>query len=85
MEAESQDGTTIATDSPSTEVTPWHSDEQREFVENKGWKDGSSAVQSYIDLEKSQGGKVKIPTETSTPEEKSSFYKSIGVPEGPEG
>ncbi len=85
MEAESQKEATIVTDSLDTEVTPWHSDEQREFVENKGWKDGSSAVQSYIDLEKSQGGKVKIPTETSTPEEKSSFYKSIGVPEGPEG
>ncbi len=81
----SQQGATIATDSPVAEVTPWHSDEQREFVENKGWKDGSSAIQSYIDLEKSQGGKVKIPTETSTPEETSSFYKSIGVPEGPEG
>ncbi len=85
MAEESHDGGTIVSDSPGTEVTPWHSDEQREFVENKGWKDGSSAVQSYIDLEKSQGGKVKIPTETSTPEEKSSFYKSIGVPEGPEG
>lgn len=85
MTEESQQGATIVSDSPGTEVTPWHSEEQREFVENKGWKDGSSAIQSYIDLEKSQGGKVKIPTEQSTAEEKSSFYKSIGVPEGPGG
>ena len=84
-EPEPQVGTTLISGEPSAEITPWHSDEQREFVENKGWKDGSSAVQSYIDLEKSQGGKVKIPTEQSTAEEKSSFYKSIGVPEGPDG
>ncbi len=83
---ESQSGTTLVSEeSASTEVTQWYSDEQREFVENKGWKDGSSVVQSYIELEKSQGGKVKIPTGESTDIEKSSFYKSIGVPEGPEG
>ena len=84
MEEEPQSGTTLVTE-PGAGITQWYSEGQKEFVENKGWKDGSSAVQSYIDLEKSQGGKVKIPTEQSTAEEKSSFYRSIGVPEGPDG
>ncbi len=84
-EVESPAGATIVTDSPSTEVTPWHSEEQREFVETKGWKEGSAAIQSYIDLEKSQGGRVKIPTDQSSKEELEAFYSSTGRPDAPEG
>ncbi len=85
MVEESPAGATIVTDSPSIEVTPWHSEEQREFVETKGWKEGSAAVQSYIDLEKSQGGRVKIPTDQSSKDELEAFYRSTGRPDAPEG
>ncbi len=83
MAEETQGETTILDSSP--EVTQWHSDENSELVMQKGWKTADDAIKGYKEVETMMSGRVKIPTETSTAEEKSSFYKSLGVPEGPEG
>ncbi len=86
MEEEPQGGTTLlGTEEPVAGTTQWHSQENSEMVTQKGWKTADDALKSYSELEKSFSGRVKLPTEQSTAEEKSSFYKSIGVPEGPEG
>ena len=85
-EDEPQGGTTLlGTEEPAAGTTQWHSQENSEMVTQKGWKTADDALKSYSELEKSFSGRVKLPTEQSTAEEKSSFYKSIGVPEGPEG
>ncbi len=47
--------------------------------------DASSLATSYLELEKMDSGKVKMPTDASTPEEKSAFYQKIGRPDNVEG
>lgn len=67
------------------ETTPWYGDEYKEVVTQKGWSNPSDALKSYTELEKAYGGTVKIPTEESSPDEKSAFYTKIGRPENPDG
>ena len=74
----SEDGLLTA-DNPTTEA--WHSEENGEFIGNKGWKTADDAVNSYRELEKSMGSRVKLPGEESTPEEVSAFYRKLGTPE----
>lgn len=42
-------------------------------------------AKSYGELERSMGGRVKIPTAESPAEERSAFYTKLGRPEKPEG
>lgn len=65
----------------STETTSWHSEDNAEFVTTKGWEDPNAVIGSYIELEKSMGGRVKLPTEDTPVEEVSAFYKKLGMPE----
>jgi hypothetical protein len=44
------------------------------------FKDVSGLAKSYFELESSQGGRVKMLDENSTPEEKSAFYQKMGTP-----
>ena len=78
----SEDGLLTA-DNPTTES--WHSQENGEFIGNKGWKSADDAVASYRELEKSMGGRVKMPGEESTPEEVSAFYQKLGRPDESSG
>ena len=63
----------------------WYGDGQKELVETKGWKSGSDVVNSYTELEKSMGGRLKMPTPESNAEEIRAFYQKTGCPENPEG
>jgi len=63
----------------------WFSADNAEFVTTKGWDSADSAIASYRELEKSMGGRIKLPTDESTPEEKSAFYQKLGRPESIEG
>jgi len=47
--------------------------------------DAGSLATSYLEMEKMSSGKVKIPSEESTPEEVSAFYQKLGKPETAEG
>ena len=70
----------------SQQVTqPWYGEENKELVETKGWKTGDDAVNSYRDLEKSMGSRLKMPTPESSAEEIRAFYQKTGCPENPEG
>jgi len=57
----------------------WYSADNADFVTTKGWDSADSAISSYQELEKSMGGRVKLPTDESTPEERSAFYQKLGA------
>ena len=44
-----------------------------------------SLATSYLEMEKMASGKVKMPTDTSAPEEVSAFYQKLGRPDNAEG
>lgn len=62
----------------------WYPDEYKDVVSQKGW-DASGFLKSYTELEKALSVRVKIPTEESTPEEKSSFFTRLGRPDTSDG
>ncbi len=62
-------------------IEAWHSQENAELVAAKGWKSGDDSVNSYRELEKSMGSRIKMPDDKTTPEEKSAFYQKLGRPE----
>jgi hypothetical protein len=45
------------------------------------FNDELSLAKSYLEMEKMDSGKVKMPDDDSTPEEKSAFYQKLGKPE----
>ena len=47
--------------------------------------DAGSLGKSYLELQSMESGRVKMPTDTSTPEEKSAFYQKLGRPDNVEG
>ncbi|KKM92172.1 hypothetical protein LCGC14_1221110 [marine sediment metagenome] len=64
---------------------PWYGEGQKELVDTKGWKTGADAISSYTELEKSMGGRLKMPTPESSAEEVRAFYQKTGCPENPAG
>ena len=48
------------------------------------FKNVSSLGNSYVELQKLVGSRVKVPTDDSTEEDVNSFYNQIGRPESPE-
>ena len=48
------------------------------------FKDVGSLGNSYVELQKLVGSRVKVPTDDSTEEDVNSFYNQIGRPESPE-
>jgi hypothetical protein len=51
----------------------------------KKFKDVPGLAKSYVELEKHLGGTLKMPNDTSKPEEWEAFYNKLGRPEKPEG
>ncbi len=88
-EATSNDNTTAATvTSEPTVTTSWTDDLPDDLKSNPSvtkFKDKASAVKGYIELEKSLGGRVKVPGEGATPEELNAFYNKLGRPETKDG
>ena len=78
-----EESASLMTETPPETV--WHSEENADIVERKGWKSPDDAVKSYRESEKMSSGQVKIPGEEASPEELSSFYTKIGRPDTPEG
>ena len=62
----------------------WFPDEYKEIVSQKGW-DAGKFLKSYTELESALGSRAKVPTDESTPEERSAFYTKIGRPDTPDG
>lgn len=69
----------------TTQETKWYSDAYKDVVAKKGWKTGDDALKSYTELEKSFGGRVKLPSPESSAEEIRAFYQKTGCPENPDG
>jgi len=67
-----------------TGTETWYPTEHAELVTTKGWTGPADVISSYAALEKGMGNRVKVPTDESTPEERSSFYAKCGRPETPE-
>ncbi len=76
--------TTLLSPEPAT-TSPWHGEENAEFVKSKGWDGGDAAIKSYRELEKMNSGRVKMPTPESSAEEIRAFYQKTGCPENPDG
>lgn len=69
----------------TTETTSWFGEESKDVVERCGWKTADDAVKSYREMEIMSSGKVKMPTDKSTPEEVTAFNKQLGCPDSPDG
>ncbi len=78
-----EESTSLMTETPVAEA--WHSEEYNDLATQRGWENADNVIKSYSELEKSASGKVKIPGEEASPEERSSFYNKIGRPDSPEG
>lgn len=78
------EGTETTTDNLGWESIP---EDLRNSTELKAFEKGKTPAlaKSYIELSKSASGKVKIPTDKSTPEEVAKFNLAIGVPEKADG
>lgn len=59
----------------------------RDWVKSKGFKDLDGLVKAQRDTEKAlrDGGRVKVPGEGASDEERAAFAKAIGVPDDPKG
>ncbi len=69
----------------SPEPTQWYGEGSKEIVETKGWQTADDVIKGYTELEKTVGGRVKMPTPESSAEEIRAFYQKTGCPENPEG
>jgi hypothetical protein len=80
-------------DNPSTtDPGSWKDAVPKELRFNEGGVDAlgkfespDQVAKSYLELQKTMGSRVKLPSEESTPEELSSFYQRLGRPEKPDG
>jgi len=77
----------LVTEGTQTETTPtaWYGEESKKIVETKGWKTPDDVIKGYTELEKTVGGRVKMPTPESSAEEIRAFYQKTGCPENPDG
>jgi hypothetical protein len=60
-------------------------DENREIVKNKGWKDINAAILSYKELQSKLGKAIEAPAPDADKATLDAFYAKIGRPETPEG
>jgi len=80
-----------AGDSGTTTAFDWAGslgERHSEFVETltaKGWKSPADALAAYTQLEKDSAGRVAIPGDGASDEERAAFWKAIGRPDTVEG
>jgi hypothetical protein len=72
-------------DNPEQGTQNWYPEEYKEVVSQKGWESSGDALKSYTELEKTLGGRVKMPSPESSAEEIRAFYQKTGCPENPDG
>lgn len=68
---------------------PWYPQEQREYVESKGWKAPAELLSSYTNLEKLIGADrvgrtIVMPKDETDLEGRKAFLAKLGVPESPD-
>lgn len=71
---------------PTPEPAPWYSDEQKDYVSNKGWKAPSEAIGAYQNLENLLGADragrtIVMPKGDDDKDGIAAFRKALGVPE----
>lgn len=83
--------TSVATDTAPA-ATNWRDSVPSELRYSKEgndklarFSDEASLAKSFLELEKMDSGKVKLPGEDSTPEERSAFFQKLGKPEAIDG
>lgn len=64
---------------PTIQETPntWYSDEYKEVVENKGFKDANDVLKSYANLEKVSSNSIRIPSAEAGKEDLEAFYSKL--------
>lgn len=78
----------MSEDEQATETT-WldsYPEEQRNYIEKKGFKDPTAILKSYTELERYHGGAknlVEIPNWDAEPDDLNSFYDKLGRPQDP--
>ena len=71
-----------------TQTTQWNdgvSETNQAMIAQKGWQNADAVLDSYSALEKSMGGRIKMPGDDSAPEEVKAFYTKLGCPDTPDG
>jgi hypothetical protein len=85
MEEPTGDQTIMSDNQQSTTQVDWKESVPQEYRESiSKFNDVGTMAKSYVEMEKMIGSRVKIPDDTSTPEEKSAFYQKLGRPQNPE-
>lgn len=80
-----EEGNLLTEEAPVATETPWYSDEYKDVVAQKGWDEPNKALKSYVELERSLGTRVKLPSPESSADEIRAFYQKTGCPENPDG
>jgi len=83
--AESETSLLNADNSEQVTQETWYGDQYGELVKTKGWDTPDKFLESYVNLEKGMGQRVKMPTPESSAEEIRAFYQKTGCPENPDG
>lgn len=84
-------GTPAASDpAGGAAATPWFSQEQADYVTNKGWKSPTEVVSSAMNLEKLLGADragrtIVMPKDEKDADGIKAFRAKLGVPESPDG
>lgn len=89
LKAHQDQGTELAT-LKSAQPGPWFSDEHKDYVANKGYKDPNAALTSLRNLETlfgadKAGRTVVLPKDANDKEGTAQFRAKLGVPEKAEG
>src|SRR5581483_740520 len=86
-----QSQATQTTPPPTTQTAPepnsWHASLPEDLRSNQSlgkFKDVGSLAKSYVELEKHQGGALRLPGEDAKPEDWDAFYNKLGRPESPD-
>ncbi|MCK5017533.1 MAG: hypothetical protein KAS32_10740 [Candidatus Peribacteraceae bacterium] len=80
------EGDLLTADNPASASTSWRDGVSEEYRSGVAKFDTQNDLaKGYVELERSFGGRVKLPTDESTPDERSMFYNKLGRPEQPSG
>jgi len=74
--------TSVVSPAVTNQPTQWYSEDNKNFIENKGFKSADDVIKSYANLERMVGKSVRIPAEDASAEAKKDFYDKIAEVEG---